>query len=125
MKRVKIKLTGIGEVLTKEAEEKLERGVDSAVFEDLTCGDGRTRTDYENLGMKVPEDLIQKEKEFNNGIILEDEDFEDLEYPVRLYEDEIVGYVRPEEVTIIYTKTGLIFSVKETVEEIDELIETK
>lgn len=123
MKRKILKLTGIGEVLTKEAQEKLDNLEDVTMFEDLTCDAGRTREDYESLGMKVPKDLIEKEKNFDKGVTLEDEDFENLEYPVRLYADEIVGYVRPEDETTIFTKTGLTFTVKETVEEIDQQIE--
>ena len=123
MKRIRLKLTGIGEVLTKEAQEKLESVEDVSVFEDLTCEAGRTRQQYEDLGMKIPKDSLEKERNFDKGIMLDDEDFENLEYPVRIYEDEIVGYVSPDNETTIFTKTGLTFTVKETVEEIDELIE--
>ena len=123
MKRKRLKLTGRGEVLTKEAQKKLDEDRGVMLFEDLTCDAGRTREQYEALGMKIPKDLIEKEKDFEKGISLEDEDFEIFEYPCRVYEDEIVGYVRTEEDTVIFTKTGLTFTVKETVEEIDELID--
>ena len=120
-----LKLTGVGEVLTKEAQEKLDKAENEEVliFEDLTCDSGRTREDYESLGMKVPKDLIQKEKDFDKDIDLEDEDFETLEYPCRIFEDEIVGYVESEDKTTIFTRPGMTFSVKETAEQIDKLIE--
>lgn len=119
-----LKLTGVAETLTKEAQEKLDKVEDNEVliFEDLTCEDGRTREQYENLGIKVPKDLIQKEKDFDKDIDLEDEDFETLEYPCRIFEDEIVGYVESEDKTTIFTRPGMTFSVKETAEQIDELI---
>lgn len=124
MKRFRLKLTGTAETLTKEAQEKLDKVQDGvSTIEDLTCENGRTREDYENLGIRVPQDLIDKERNFEDGFELDDNDYEELEYPCRIYEDEIVGYVRSEENTLIFTKTGLTFTVKETVEEIDELIE--
>lgn len=122
--RLRLRLTGIGEILTKEAQEKLDsvsEGV--STIEDITCDNGRTREQYESLGIGVPEDLIEKEKAFKNGFELDDEDYEELEYPCRIYEDEIVGYIKSDENTIIFTKTGLTFTVKETVEEIDKLID--
>jgi hypothetical protein len=124
MKRIRLKLTGLGEVLTKDAQEKLD-SMDDGILEP-TCEDGRTVQEYIDLGFpqdKIPKDLLEKQKAFDEGIELEDEDYEILEDPVRLYEDEIVGYVRSEDITMIFTKTGLTFSVKETVEEIDELID--
>ena len=124
MKRIRLKLTGLGEVLTKDAQDKLD-SMDDGILEP-TCEDGRTLQEYLDLGFpqdKIPKDLLEKQKKFEEGIELEDEDYELLEYPVRLYEDEIVGYVRSEDVTMMFTKTGLTFSVKETVEEIDELID--
>lgn len=123
MKKIRLKLTGLGEVLTKDAQDKLD-SINNGILEP-TCEDGRTVQEYIDLGFpqdKIPKDLLEKQKAFEEGIELEDEDYEMLEYPVRLYEDEIVGYVRSEEITMIFTKTGLTFPVKETVEEIDELI---
>ena len=123
MQRLRLKLTGRGEILTKEAQEKLDKENEAVMFEDLTCDAGRTREQYESLAMKVPQDLIEKEKNFEKGIDLTDDDFEVLEYPARIYEDEIIGYVTSEDDTVIFVKTGLTFTVKETVEEIDELID--
>ena len=123
MKRIRLKLTGLGEVLTKDAQDKLD-SMDDGILEP-TCEDGRTVQEYKDLGFpqyKIPKDLLEKQKAFEEGIELEGKDYEMLEYPVRLYEDEIVGYVRSEEITMIFTKTGLTFPVKETVEEVDELI---
>lgn len=124
MIRNRLKLTGLGEVLTKDAQDKLDN-MDDGILEP-TCEYGRTVQEYIDLGFpqdKIPKNLLEKQKAFEEGIELGEEDCEMLEYPVRLYEDEIVGYVRSEEITRIFTKTGLTFSVKETVEEIDELID--
>lgn len=118
-----LKLTGVGEVLTKEAQEKLDKENTTVVFEDLTCENGKKRSWYEDMGMNVPKDLIEKEKNFENGIELEDEDYESLETPLRIYEDEIVAYVTSEDTTLIFTRTGITFTVRETVEDIDRLIE--
>ncbi len=122
--RLRLKLTGIGETLTKEAQEKLDsvqEGV--STIEDLTCDNGYKRSWYEDMNIQIPIELINKERNFEGGFELDDEDYEELEYACRVYEDEIVGYVRSDESTLIFTKTGLTFTVKETVEEIDELID--
>ena len=121
--RKRLKLTGTSEVLTEKAQEKFDKIEGGSMFEDLTCEHGRTRENYESLGIKIPESLLEKERDFDKGVKLEDDDFEVEEYPVRIYEDEIVGYVRSDEDTIVFTKTGITFTVKETVEEIDELID--
>lgn len=121
-KRIRLSLTGFGEVLTKEAQEKLDREEETIVYEDLTCESGHTRRWYEDMNIPIPKELLEKERNFENGIDFNEEDYEILEYPCRIYEDQIVGYVWSENKTVIFTKTGLSFSVKETVEEIDELI---
>ncbi len=123
MKRKLLKLTGIGEVLTKEAQDKLDSAQNTLVFEDLTCSNGYKREWYESMNIPIPDDLKEKEKEFELGVELEDEDYEILEYPCRIFQDEIVGYVHSKDDTIIFTKTGLTFTVKDKVEEIDQQIE--
>ena len=116
--RNRLQLTGLGEALTKAAQEKLEQE-DDLFFEDLTCEDGRTREQYESLGIKIPKDLIDKEKAFDKEFDL---DYELIEFPCTIYEEEIVGFLESKEKTTIYTKNSLAFSVKEKVSEINEKI---
>ena len=54
MKRIRLKLTGLGEVLTKDAQEKLDN-MDDDILEP-TCEDGRTVQEYLDLGF--PQDKI-------------------------------------------------------------------
>jgi hypothetical protein len=85
LNRKLIRLTGVGETLTKEAEVKVK----------YMEAEGE---DYE----------------------LNDEDFTDVEQEMAIFVDEIVSFVRAEEKeTVIFTKTGLNFTVKETIEEIE------
>lgn len=79
----------------------------------------RTREQYESLGIKIPKDLIDKEKAFDKEFDL---DYELIEFPCTIYEEEIVGFLESKEKTTIYTKNSLAFSVKEKVSEINEKI---
>ncbi len=50
---------------------------------------------------------------------LNEEDYAEIEQEMAIFTDEIVSLVRVEEKeTVIFTKTGLNFTVKETIEEI-------
>ncbi len=51
---------------------------------------------------------------------LNEEDYVDVEQEMAIFTDEIVSFVRAEEKeTVIFTKNGLNFTVKETIEEIN------
>ncbi len=50
---------------------------------------------------------------------LNEEDYAEIEQEMAIFTDEIVSLVRVEQKeTVIFTKTGLNFTVKETIEEI-------
>ncbi len=121
MKRNRLQLIGLGEVLKNEIQEIVDNERD-LFFEDLTCENGRTREDYENLGIKIPKDLIEKEKAFDKEEDFDDDDYEFVEYPCTIFEDEIVGFVESEKQTTIYLRNGLAFKVKNSVFEINEKI---
>lgn len=121
MKRNRLQLIGLGEVLKKEIQEIVDNERD-LFFEDLTCENGRSREDYENLGIKIPKDLIEKEKAFDKEEDFDDDDYEFVEYPCTIFEDEIVGFVENEKQTTIYLRNGLAFKVKNSVFEINEKI---
>ena len=121
MKRNRLQLIGLGEILKKEIQEIVDNERD-LFFEDLTCENGRTREDYENLGIKIPKDLIEKEKAFDKEEDFDDDDYEFVEYPCTIFEDEIVGFVESEKQTTIYLRNGLAFKVKNSVFEINEKI---
>ena len=123
MKRKLLKLTGIGEMLTEEAQQRAEK-IEPTTFQDIECENGRTREEYENLGIRVPKDLIAKEKAFNAEDMFEDEDYEQVASPCTLFLDELVGYVASSEGdTVIFTREKYTFNVLETVQEIDMQIE--
>lgn len=121
MKRIKLSLTGVGETLTQAAEKKLETGEDYQV---PTCKNGLTEEQYIDLGVKLPEDLIKKIKQQEEGVKLEDEDFEEVYSDVSLYAEDILLMVEDEHLTTIFLRNSDIrLTVLETVEEIDSFID--
>lgn len=117
MKKIKLRLTGVGETLTQAAEKKLEQSEDYQV---PTCKNGLTEEQYIDLGVKLPEDLVQKLKEQDKGVELEDQDFEEIYSDISIYNTDILFKVSDEEVTTIFVKGGYTLSVLETCDEIDE-----
>ncbi len=126
MKRLRLSLTGVAEILTEEAESKLEASEDGVLAP--TCDNGRTLEDYENLGFpqnKIPKELIERTKEFEQGVELNDDDYEEIESDVVIYEEEIVMMVENvlEGTTSIFLKNGLNIRVAESPFEIDSYID--
>jgi len=77
-----ISVTIISEVLTEEGRKKLEELSNNEVdFEDLTCDNGRTREEYNSLGMKIPQSLIDKEQSYGKGFELDDEYYDTVFKP--------------------------------------------
>lgn len=116
MKRIRLSLTGIGEVLTEAAEKRLEKG-DS--YQTPTCSNGKTVEFYEDIGIPIPSELIDKLKKQEKGTELEDEDFEMVTSDILVYEDQIKLLVTDDEFTTIFLNDGLTITVLETTEEID------
>ncbi len=116
MKRIRLSLTGIGEVLTESAEKKLEQGES---FKVPTCDNGQTADWYEDMAIPIPPELEKRLKEQNNGVELEDEDFEQVTSDIVVYEDQIKVMVTDDEFTTIFLQDGLTITVLETSEEID------
>lgn len=113
MKRIRLSLTGVAEVVTEAAEKKLEK--ENSV---PRCDAGHTREFYEDLNVpehKLPKELLEREK----GVELEDEDFEQVTSDIVVYESEIKLMVTDDEFTTIFLQDGLTITVLETSEEID------
>jgi hypothetical protein len=83
--------------------------------------------DYENLNFpqdKIPKELIQRQKEYESGVKLEDQDFEEVYSDVSVYAEDILLMVQDEDLTTIFLRNSDIrLTVLETVEEIDSFIE--
>jgi len=119
MKRIRLSLTGVGEVLKESAEKKLEK--ESSI---PRCDSGHTREFYEDLNIpenKIPKELIEREK--NQDVELEDDDFEMVTSDIIVYEDQIKFMVTDDEFTTIFLNDGLNLTVLETSEEIDYYID--
>jgi hypothetical protein len=124
--RIRLCLTGVLEKLTDEAEKKLDTYEETIL--EPTCENGRTVEDYKNLGFpddKIPKDLLKKQKDFELGIKLKDEDYEEVLSDVVLYEDEIVLMAEDVETnsTVIHLKNLLTVRVLEKPFEIDAVID--
>jgi len=123
-KRIRLRLTGIGETLTETAEKRLEASEDNILLP--VCDNGRTMEDYETLGFpqdKIPKELIQRQKDYELGIELKDEDYDKVYSDVSLYEDQILFKVTDEYNTTLFIKGGFTISVLETCEEIDYIVD--
>ena len=120
MKRIRLHLTGYGDVLTEDAEKKLEKG-DS--YKIPTCDNGKTFDWYEDMAIPIPPELEERLKVKDVGIKLLDEDFEEVYSDVSLYEDDIVFKVSDSEGTTIFVKGGYTISVLESVDEIDAYVD--
>lgn len=116
MKRIRLSLTGIGEVLTEAAEKKLEKGES---YQIPTCSNGKTAEWYEDMAIPIPSDLEAKLKQKDRGVELEDDDYEAVTSDIILYEDQIKVMVTDEDFTTIFLNDGLTITVLETSEEID------
>lgn len=89
MQRKLIRLTGIGDELTEKAKAKAK----------VKFLESEGEEDYE----------------------LDDDDYQKVEQEILIFVDEIVSFVRAEEEkeTVLFTKNGLNFTVKETLDEIE------
>ena len=126
MTRKTITLTGVGNVLTKEAEEKLFNKSNSPP----TCDNGRTREFYEDLGLSVediPQSLKDKELAYDEE---EDLEVEEVFSDVIVFIDEIALIVQDDPLdeddkvyTQIFLKNNLKTSVAESAIEIIDLID--
>ncbi len=124
MKRIRLHLTGVAEVITESAEKKLEKAEENIL--QPTCDNGRTMEDYENLNFpqdKIPKELIERQKEYELGVKLEDEDFEEEYSDISIFDDEILFKVTDVNGTVLFVKGGYTLQVLETVDEIDSYIE--
>ncbi len=116
-KRIRLNLTGVGEVLKESAEKKLESNNSVP-----RCDSGHTREFYEDLNIpenKIPKELLEREKNQDKEIELEDDDFEMVTSDVLIYEDQIKVMVTDADFTTVFLHDGLTLTVLETVEEID------
>lgn len=120
MKRIKLRLTGVASVVTEAAEKKLEQG-DS--YQIPVCSNGKNAEFYDDIGIPLPPDLVEKLKKQEKGIELKEEDFEEEYSDVSLYEDDIVFMVSDIESTTIFVKGGYTLQVIETVDEIDAFVD--
>lgn len=122
-KRLRLNLTGIGEILTESAEKKIEQAEDNVL--EPTCENGKTLSWYEDMAIKPPKDLENKIKEFEQGVKLEDEDFEEVISDVIVYEDQIKLILEDSttDTTTLFLKDGLTVRVLESALEINSYID--
>lgn len=120
MKRIKLHLTGVSDVITEAAEKKLETEED---YQIPTCANGLTEEQYIDFGIPLPSDLVQKIKNQEKGVDFKDEDFEEVYSRVSVYEDLIKLAVTDEDGTTLFFNDGFTVTVLESVDDIDDYIE--
>ena len=120
MKIIKLRLTGVSDVITEAAEKKLEK---EESYQVPTCSNGKTAEFYDDIGIPLPPDLVDKLKKQDKGVELSSEDFEEEYSDISIYDDEILFKVTDSEGTILFIKGGYTLTVLETVNEIDEYID--
>ena len=110
---MRITLTVVSEVLREEAIKKKE------AWEEENKALGDRRIDYESLGLPEPEDAYFE---------YDDEDYKEVDGEALVLVDEIdlvISFIKPEEGSTVFLKSGKEFNVKETVKVIKELISNK
>lgn len=121
MKRRRLNFTGVGEVLKKEAEERLQS--EDVDYGEPKCDNGYTVEFYNDLNVDLPQELKDRLKSREKGIELEDDDFEETYSDVMVYEDEIKFYVTDINGTTIFLNDDISLSVLETVDDIDDYLD--
>lgn len=115
-----IKLTITSEVLNESAKREIKRLSSSSLDED-----GRDADWYKDMGMPVPSGLIDKEAEELIDDIMEDKSnfdkMEDVMYVLPSLIEIIVAGDDKEDTTI-YLTSNKTFNVKESAEEVYEII---
>lgn len=105
-------------ILTEEAQKRAEEFEDE-YYEEPTDSKGWTREKYNDLGMKVPQELIDKEKELSKGLEFNDEDYEDFYSECAIKPSQIIMTIEDADGgTTIYLKNGIYVSVEEDVDEV-------
>lgn len=115
-KRVRITLTGVGEVVVEKNKDKQD-GVPR-------CDNGYDREFYEELG--VPENKIPQELKDREGVTSTEEDglVEEIYSEVVLFCDQIKCLVEdPDGYTTIFLDDGLMITVTESALEIDSYLD--
>jgi hypothetical protein len=120
MKRVRLHLTGIAEVITEAAEKKLEKADN---YQIPVCSNGKNANFYDDIGIPLPLDLVEKLKNQDKGIELNSEDFEEAYSDISIFDDDILFKVTDLEGTVLFVKGGYTLTVLETVDEIDSYID--
>lgn len=118
----KIMLTCVMDSLKKEAISKIENFKEEPDIDFIVCENGHNKEYYENLNVPLPKELEEKIKnaEKNNSFKLSEEDMEEIEKDVLIYED-FIAYIQDDvEYTFVYLKNGVSLSVRETAKEINE-----
>lgn len=121
MRRVRLNLTGVGEVLKESAEKKLEQ--EDNIYEVPKCSNGNTAEFYNDLNMPLPPDLVEKLKVQDNGIIFGDDDYEAVTSHILVYEDQIKLVVTDDEFTTVFLEDGITITILETAVEIDDYLD--
>jgi hypothetical protein len=127
MKRLRITLTGVEDVLKEETLNRLDNSEKFSADSELRCSLGHTLEFYENLAVKPPEDLLQKIKDREESELkafsLEENDWEESVSEIVVFVDQIRFIVTDEVGTVVYLKDNTSLSVKETAYEIEDYLE--
>lgn len=117
-----LRLTALQKDLTVEAVEKIRQYKDSEDEDDIVDSNGKTREYYENIGIPVSPEILDREKNIKSLDLDEDTDYEwtaaeaivdlkQFKFAVDVEED-------PDDGSVVYLKEGLSIQVAESSEEI-------
>ncbi len=120
MKRIRINLTGVGNVIVEPQGNKKEDSVPR-------CNNGLTMEQYVDLNIpydKIPQELKDREKALDNEY--EEIEVEEVYSDVIVYEDEIKAIIENNDddgYTTIFLRDGLLITVLESALEIDSYLD--
>lgn len=114
-----IYLTGLRKELNEVAQKRLDDW-EGESYEEAVDSDGRSREYFENLGIKVPKEITDKEKNLDDDITFTDEDYDEFEVDVVInIEDFSMSIDTTEDTATIYLKNGMFVNTLENSSEIN------
>jgi len=114
-KRIRLNLTGVGDVLIDQEKEPIDTVP--------RCDNGLTMEQYEDLDIpydKIPQELKDRKKALDNI----EEEVEEVYSDIIVYEDQIKAVIEDDEgYTTIFLKDGLLLTVLESALDIDSYLD--
>lgn len=117
-----IHLTGLRKELNEEAQRRLDEW-EGDNYEEPVDSDGKNREFYESMGIPVPKEILDKEKNLEKDITFTEEDYDSHAVEVLINLDSFSMCIDTiDDEGIVFLKDGTYCNVLETKQEIYDQI---